>query len=308
MRRTASWQSRLLSRMVALSIRRQSWGADARAVARRARRKFGAPGVWGSLRALGLSVQAAADGPVPMERVARRATDDADGVLLYLHGGGFLSCSPRTHRPITAALARATGLAVYAPAYRLAPEHPFPAALDDATRAYDWLRARGISADRIVVAGDSPGGNLVLGLLGRIEAQSLGRPAAAVLFSPWADLTASGESIHRNDGRDVFFRPQNMREFREAYLNGADAADPEASPLLGALAGLPPLLVQVSSGELLLDDARRVVHAAHAPGVDAVLEEYPDAMHCWQMLDGLVPEASEAIASAAAFIRSQMAR
>lgn len=297
-----SWQARCLNGFVRVLIRRRTWGADARAVARRARRLFGTPAPLQSLRRRGLRLEPVEDGSVRGEWVT--CENPERGVILYIHGGGFLSCSAVTHRPITAALARLTRRRVFSINYRLAPEHRFPAGLDDAFAAYRWLLGRGLSAGDISVAGDSAGGNLVLGVLLRARDEGLPPPACAVCFSPWTDLAGTGESVRLNDGRCAMFRPESIDEFANAYLDGSSSTrDPRASPAFADLGGLPPLLLQVGSTELLLDDARRVHHKILKAGGSSRLEIFDDVFHCWQMLDGFVPEARAALRQAADFIR-----
>jgi acetyl esterase/lipase len=295
-------------------VRRKRWGADERAVARRARRLFGAPTPFTWLRTRGLDVrpvnERSSDGHLVrgewIEPV-RAKKDDGDGVIFYIHGGGYVSCSAATHRPITAALARLARRRVFSLDYRLAPEHRYPAALDDAVAAYNWLRTHeGISPRAIAFAGDSAGGGLVLASLLRLRDAGVPLPACAVCFSPWTDLAGTGESQRLNDGRCAMFRTENNDEFAPAYLGDASPRDPYASPAYADLAGLPPLLLQVGSTELLLDDARRVHRKIQAANGTSRLEIYEDVAHCWQMLDGFVPEARAALQQAAAFIRAPL--
>lgn len=292
-------------------IRRERWGRDERAVARRARLLFGTPAPLTWARSRGVCVEKVREGGARGEWIipAREGAGESAraGAILYLHGGGFVSCSPATHRPITAALARLTGLRVFAPDYRLAPEHRYPAALDDAVAAYRRLLDGGAPHASVAVAGDSAGGNLTLALLLRARDEGLPRPAAAVAFSPWADLAGTTESVRANDGRCAMFRTPNMAEFAPIYLGSASAFDPYASPAHASdFTNLPPVLLQVGSTELLLDDARTVHEKINAAGGASRLEVYDDLMHCWQMLDGLVPEARAALRSAADFINEHV--
>jgi acetyl esterase/lipase len=192
--------------------------------------------------------------------------------------------------------------------YRLAPEHRFPAALDDALAGYRWLLEQGVSPQAISLAGDSAGGGLVLASLMRARDAGLPLPACGVCFSAWTDLAGTGESIRVNDGRCAMFRTENIPAFAAAYLGGASAFEPYASPLFGDLSGLPPLLLQVGSTEVLLDDTRRLHQQVLACKGVSTLEVFDDVMHCWQMLDGLVPEAGVALRQAAIFIRSHSLR
>ena len=217
--------------------------------------------------------------------------------LLYLHGGGFVGCSPQTHRSLTGGFAR-RGFRVFAPQYRLAPAHPFPAAIDDATAAWRGFAER-VGAPA-AVAGDSAGGNLALSLTLIVKREAR-RPAAAALFSPATDLTGESESWRTNAHRDAMFTDQlaNLGEF---YLNGADPRDPRASPLLGDLSGLPPLLFHVGEEEILRDDSVRFAAAAEAAGSRAEVKVWPGAPHVWQFLHGVVPEARRSLDEAAAFL------
>ena len=294
-----------MSAAVRVLVRRRGWG-DERALVRRARRVWGMPGLVASVPLLGLRREPVATAAVRGEWIVPR--DAEPGAVLYVHGGGYVACSPVTHRPITAALARRTRRRVFAVAYRLAPEHRFPAALDDVVAAYRWLLAS-VPARSIALDGDSAGGGLVLALLGRLHAERLPTPACAVCVSPWTDLAGTGASTRENAGRDAMFRPENLAQFARVYLGGdlTLSRDPRASPVYADPAGLPPLLLQVGSTELLLDDARRVHEAVRAAGGVSHLEVFDDVPHGWEMFVGLVPEATAAVGHAAAFMREHLA-
>lgn len=298
----SSWQAQYLNASVRLLFRRRKWGEDEQAVARRARRLFGSLPVYRWLRTRGLRIIPVNDQGVRGEWVVPK--EFGDNVILYLHGGGYVSCTPATHRPITAALARLTGSRVFALDYRLAPEHRFPAALDDAVTAYQWLLEQGLAASAISVAGDSAGGGLALGLLLQARDMGLPLPACGVCFSAWTDLAGTGASVRFNDGRCAMFRTENLAEFASVYLGGRSPFETYASPGHADLSGLPPLLLQVGSTELLLDDSRMVHDKIQRAGGVSKLEIYEDVFHCWQMLDGVLPEAGVALRQAAAFIRS----
>jgi epsilon-lactone hydrolase len=302
-----SLRARLFGAYSRAVIRRGRWGRDERALARRARLLFGTPAPLRWLGGRGVRVVSDGGGVVRGEWIIPTGAPGGGaggaGVILYLHGGGYVSCSPATHRPITAALARLANSRVFAPDYRLAPEHPYPAALDDAVAAYRRLLDQGIPPASISIAGDSAGGGLALAVLLRARDEGLPRPAAAVCFSPWTDLAGTTRSARANDGRCAMFRTPNIAEFAAAYLGGASAFDPYASPAHAAdFRGLPPVLLQVGSTELLLDDARAVHEKITAAGGASRLEVYEDLTHCWQMLDSLVPEARAALRSAADFV------
>jgi acetyl esterase/lipase len=294
-----SWQARVSNAVVRVLVRRENWGNE-RQLARRARRIFGAPRVVQWLHARGLRVEKVNDASVHGEWIAAAASRAA--TILFVHGGGFVSCSATTHRPITAALARRTRARVFSVEYRRAPEHKFPAALEDAARTYRWLLDSGTDARTLALAGDSAGGGLVLSLLVFARDAGWPLPACAVCFSPWADLTASGSSHHGNDGRCAMFRPRNARDFAAAYLANTPAETPLASPLFAELGGLPPVLLQVGSTELLLDDARGIHDRIQRANGSSTLEVFDDVHHGWQMMAGLVPEADVALDAAALFI------
>jgi epsilon-lactone hydrolase len=281
-------------------IRRSRWGRDEQAVARRARRLFGTLPAYQWLRTRGLRLTTVITEKVRGEWLEIKEPEP--GVILYLHGGGYVSCSAATHRPITSALARLSRRRVFSLDYRLAPEHRYPAALDDAVAAYRWLLEQGLPPRLISLAGDSAGGGLALATLLRVRDLGLPPPACAVCFSPWTDLAGTGASVRLNDGRCAMFRAGNISEFSAAYLGDVSPLDPYASPAFADLGGLPPLLLQVGSTELLLDDSRRVHEKIReAQGVSR-LEVYEDVFHCWQMSDGFMPEARAALRQAAEFI------
>jgi len=213
--------------------------------------------------------------------------------LLYLHGGGFVGCSAKTHRSLTAAFAK-RGFLVYAPDYRLAPAHPFPAALDDVVSVWrDFAARSGASA---AVAG----GGLALSLMLLVKREARA-PAAAALFSPATDLTGAGESWRSNRHRDAMFT-DGLKNLGAFYLNGADPRDPRASPLFGDLQGMPPLLFHVGESELLRDDSVRFVGAARAAGVRAELKVWDGAPHSFQFMHEYLPEARQSVDEAAAFL------
>jgi monoterpene epsilon-lactone hydrolase len=222
--------------------------------------------------------------------------------LLYLHGGGYFACSAETHRNITVAFAR-EHFRVFAPDYRLGPEHPFPAAVDDAVAAWRGLLDLGNSPRKLVVAGDSAGGGLAVALLVANRDRGDQLPAAAALFSPWTDLAATGNSIRENDRSCAMFVGANMGPVARLYLGGADPRNPLASPLYADLSGLPPMLIHVGSDEVLLDDSRRLAERARAAGVAVDLKIWPVVPHAWQLVcyPG-VREARQSIREAVAFL------
>ena len=226
--------------------------------------------------------------------------------LLYLHGGGYDRGSLRSHGETAARLGRAAGMRVLFPDYRLAPEHPFPAALDDALAAWRWLRAaQNLEAASLAVAGDSAGGGLAVALCVALRDAGEALPAAAVLMSPLADLTASGASVTERAGQDPIFTPAMARALGAGYLAGADPKTPLASPLFADLAGLPPLLIQVGTAELLLSDSERLAEAAAGAGVEVTLQVGDGLPHFYQCMLG-TPEAAEATSQIASFLRAQV--
>jgi acetyl esterase/lipase len=229
------------------------------------------------------------------------------GCILYFHGGAYATMSARTHRSITSRLAAWSNTRLFALDYRLAPEHPFPAALEDALAAYRALIAAGALPSQIAIVGDSAGGGLALALLVALRNAKDPPPAAAVLFSPWTDLAVTGESIIDNDGTDALFFGSWVATQAQLYLADTPATNSLASPVYADLTGLPPLLIQVSDSEVLLDDSRRVYENARRVGVAATLQVWPGLPHDWQIFAPILPEARAALRSASAFVREKLA-
>lgn len=248
----------------------------------------------------GVDIARAAFGGVPADVIVPPAA--ADRHILYLHGGAFVVGSPRTHRAIARALALACAARVVVPAYRLAPEHPYPAALDDALASWRALVAGGVEPARIVVAGDSSGGNLALALVQALRAAGEANPAGVVAFSPWTDLGCTGPSIAANRDRDAMIPVAAMPLAARLYAGDADVSTPGLSPLFGDFHDFPPLLVHVGSHEVLYDDARRVVEAAGAAGAAATLHEWRDMPHAFPVFVAVLPEARAAVEVTARFI------
>jgi epsilon-lactone hydrolase len=240
----------------------------------------------------------------PAETAASLPADNTSlCTILYLHGGGYYFCSPKSHRSLVFQLAMRSGARTFSLDYRLAPEHPFPAALDDALAAYRRLLADGTPPDSIVVAGDSAGGGLALALLVALRDAGDALPAAALLFSPWTDLAATGGTLVTNDGADPMFRGAAVARVAKFYLADADPRNPYVSPLYADLGGLPPLFIQAGSTEVLLDDAQRVAERAKAAGVVVEFEVWRKMPHVWPLFAPFVPEARRALDRAAAFVR-----
>lgn len=223
-------------------------------------------------------------------------------VLLYLHGSGYVCCSPRTHRGLVGRLSELTGLPAFVVRYRLAPQHPFPAAANDALAAYRWLLATGYPAERIVLAGDSAGGHLALGLLVALRRAGLPLPAAAALFSPLADTTFDTAA---RKGHDALFTVALARRMVGLY-GGAAADDPRLAPLAADLSGLPPLLVQAGGSEMLSADAEAITELVRAAGGLADLQVWPGQVHVFQALHRVLPEARAALGHAAGFLRDAL--
>ncbi len=297
---SGSWQLRIADRYVRSFVRRESWG-NAAQLARRARRIFGSPRVWAYARSFGLRIGKIDYGAVRGEWIEPRMPHP--GVILYIHGGGYVAGSTSTHRPVTSALSRLTRRRVFSLEYRLAPEHRFPAAFDDALEAYRWIvdQMSG-DASQVAVAGDSAGGGLALAILTAARDQGILMPACAVLYSPWTDMEGLIDAPHPNAERCAMFAPSNIDDFARAYLADASRRDPRASPLQSKMHGLPPILFQVGESELLIEDSRRAHAKILAAGGESELEIWPHVFHGWQMLDGLVPEARVALDQSAAFI------
>lgn len=244
-------------------------------------------------------------GGVPGEWVSAPGAG-TDRTILYLHGGAYTICSPRTHRRLTAALSRETGWRVLAADYRLAPEHPFPAAVEDAVAVYRWLLARGAEPGHVAIAGDSAGGGLTVATLVALRDRGLALPGAAVAISPWADLELAGESMTTKADVDPLLSPQRLKESADAYLAGTDARAPLASPIYADLTGLCPLLVHVAGREVLLDDAIRLTERARECGVDVSLEISSEMIHVWHVFAGVFPEADEGVRRIAKFLRERL--
>ena len=231
---------------------------------------------------------------------------DASRVLLFFHGGGYCSGSIRSHRRMVTEAGRAAGARTLAVSYRLAPEHPFPAALDDALTAWRCLRKH-VAATHVTVGGDSAGGNLSVALINQLGAAKEELPACAWLVSPWTDLTMSGGTLATKEAVDPIISKDYLGELADAYVPaGMDRKDPRLSVLYADLRGLPPTLIQVGSDETLLDDASRFAAAAGAAAVPVTLEIWPHMIHAWPMWNAHLDAGRRALASAGAFIRSHL--
>lgn len=253
----------------------------------------------------GTTVTSVDAGGVPAEWVV---APEAEGgrVVLYVHGGGYCMGSLGSHRMLVSRLSTEARARVLNVDYRLAPEHPFPAAVDDALAAYRWLLGQGVDADRIAISGDSAGGGLTLATLLALKDAGDPLPAAAVPISPWTDLEGTGESMRTRAAVDLMVQTDRLKEIADLYANGADLRQPRLSPLYGDYAGLPPMLIHVGDAEVLLDDAVRVADRAKAAGVDVTLEVWDEMPHVWHSFTGLLPEADQAIERIGEWLRTQI--
>lgn len=237
----------------------------------------------------------------PADRIETPGAD-AHRAVLYLHGGGYTVGGLATHLALAAHLAESAGAPVYLLDYRLAPEHPYPAALDDAHAAYRALRESGVAAHAIAITGDSAGGGLALATIGRIRRAADQLPGALALVSPWVDVTLSEVEDHR---RDPMLTTAWLRACAERYCAGADPATPEISPLFADLAGLPPTFVQAASDEILVDDVERFVDRARAAGASVDYRRLEGMWHVEHLHAGLVTAATDAVADIGEFVRKQ---
>jgi len=228
-------------------------------------------------------------------------------VVLYLHGGGYIFGSPKTHRQVLLAMAKAFDAPVYGLDYRLAPEHPFPAAVEDAAKAYRWLRTQ-FPQGSIVLAGDSAGAGLAIATAIGVRDSGLPAAKAIVAFSPYSDLAVTGESVEANAKSCAMFTPRGIREAAALYLAGANSRDPRASPLYAEFKGLPPMLLFASRHEILRDDTLRLAERAAAAGVNVELVVRDRLPHVWPVFVNILPEAREAFATVTAFARQIGAR
>ncbi|HTT76529.1 MAG TPA: alpha/beta hydrolase [Candidatus Binataceae bacterium] len=244
-------------------------------------------------------------GGVSAEWVKGPQANDS-GAVLYLHGGCYGMGSVETHRELMTRIAIAAGTAVIGINYRLAPANPFPAAVQDATAAYRWLLEEGIEARRIVIAGDSAGAGLAIATTLKMRDEGAALPAALVCISPWVDLAVTGESMESKAAEDPIVSRAMLLGWAKLYLGNHDPCTPLASPLYAHLRGLPPMLIQVGSAEVLLDDAARLAERASAAGVEARLEVWPEMIHVWHSFAAVLAEGREAIEGIGRFVRERL--
>lgn len=260
----------------------------------------------------GTTVQPVAADGIPAEWVAFPGANPADRIL-YLHGGGYVSGSAAAYREFTSELSQATGCVLLAPDYRLGPEHPYPAAVEDAVAAYRWMQQNHPNgtrqpALRTFIMGDSAGGGLTLATLVALRAAGHSLPTGAITISAYTDLAHTGPSMHTRVAADLVARPSWMENYAANYLGGTDPHEPLASPLYAELTGLPPLLMQVGDAELIRDDTTRFADKARAAGVNVRCEVWPEMIHVWHIRKPSFPEAREAIAHIAQFVAESVRR
>ena len=229
----------------------------------------------------------------------------ADRAVLYLHGGGYVIGSINTHRALGASVSRAAKARVLVIDYRLAPEHPHPAAVDDAVSAYQWLLQQGISPNRITLAGDSAGGGLVVATLVALRDKREKLPAAGVCLSPWVDLEGIGDSMTARAHLDPMVQRDHLVRMAGFYLGDLHPRTPLAAPLYADLSGLPPLYIQVGTAETLLDDATRIAERARKAGVDVTLELWDDMIHVFQAFAPMLPEGQQAVDKIGEYLRAR---
>jgi epsilon-lactone hydrolase len=235
------------------------------------------------------------------------AAQKSSKVLLYVHGGALLVGNSFGFRGLSGNLAHAAGVNMFSIDYRLAPENTFPAAIDDVLAAYLGLVSHGFAGSDIVVAGDSAGAGLVLSLLLDLKQKALVQPAAAIVLSPWADLTHSGETMHTKKEVDGSLTQLGLQSGADQYLNGHPATDPRVSPLFGDFTDFPPLLIEVGSDEILLADSTRLAEKASAAGVDVTLHVWPDMPHDWSLFAFMLSEGRDMIDEVGAWVKSKLA-
>ena len=229
----------------------------------------------------------------------------SEKVILYLHGGGYVTGSIEDHRMMCGLLANATGVKVLIPEYRLAPEHPFPAALDDALKVYQWLLDQGYSSKNMIIAGDSAGGGLSVATVLALKEKSASLPAAVVCLSPWADLALTGQSHTTKAKAEAILNKDVLHEWALCYTDESNLTNPLVSPIHGDFHGFPPLLIQVGSEEILLDDSNLLAEKAKSAGVDVTLKIWDGMWHVWQALGDLIPENKKTFEEIGEFVQGQ---
>ncbi len=253
-------------------------------------------------RSMGVVTESINAGGVPAEWITLPGVDE-DKVLFHLHGGAYVFGSVNSQRNLIAHLAKAGGVRAFAPDFRLAPEHPFPAPLEDVLAAYRWLLSTGIDPENIIMSGDSSGGGLALGALVSLRDAGDPLPVGVVLLSPWTDLAGTGDSMKTKADVDVVCKPDVMIVNAKNYAGGYDLKHPLISPMYADLTGLPPMLIHVGEDEVMLDDSTRLAERAKETGVDVTLEVWKGMMHIFPMYVGVIPESKKSISEIGAFIQ-----
>ncbi|MGV9171413.1 MAG: alpha/beta hydrolase [Promethearchaeia archaeon] len=232
---------------------------------------------------------------------------DLDKVLLYLHGGGFIAGSIDTHRDLVSRISRAANISVLIIDYRLAPEHPFPAGLEDAFKTYQWLLSKkNLNAEDIIIGGDSAGGGFTLSVLIKARDEGLPLPAAAICISPATDLAGTGDTYESKAKLDPFLSPELVIFMRETYLQNTDPKNPLASPLFANLHGLPPIYIQVGTAEILFDDSKRIAKKLESADIEVELDIWEDMIHVFAAFAAIAPEGKKAIENIAQFIKKHI--
>ena len=249
----------------------------------------------------GIRIESDLLGGVAIERIVPDAAHEGR-TFFHLHGGGYVLGNPAGSRAFTCEIARLARCKVVSVDYRLAPEHPFPAAVEDAVSAYRALLEMGIRPQDVAIGGESAGGGLAVATLVAARERALPMPASLIAISPWVDMRCGARSFVTKADTDPLLARRSLKEMADAYLQGADTTNGLASPLLADLAGLPPMLIHVGSEEVLLDDSVELVNAARASNVDAVLEIWPDMIHVWHMFHAMLPQGAQAIDRLAEFV------
>lgn len=295
-----SFQSRLGCWWIRFYLKRKPPGETA--LVEFSRRRFSTPSwlVW--LHSLGVKIEPV-ESPVKGEWVSPSGGSKGERLVYYLHGGGYISGTARSCRPITVTLARLLQTRVFGLDYRLAPEYHFPAGLDDAVAGYRWLLSTGINPKSVAVAGDSAGGGMTLALALRLRDSGEPLPGCLVCLSPWTDMTGASKSLTANSEVDPMFVEEDIERYSHAYLGAQSRHDPLASPLLADLSGLPPILIQVGKTEVLLDDACNLHAKVRAAGGSSDLHVYEEVPHGWHYGAPFVPETRAALREVAEFVR-----
>jgi len=301
----ASWQAQVVSTIIRMFVKRRPEGGEADVV-KHIRSMMELSQFLRSLITAPVDermVSAVRNGSVKGEWL--KLTGDPQQIVYYLHGGGYVACSPETHRPFTAALSQAANACVFALDYRLAPEHRFPAAVEDAVAGYHWLLAQGADPREIVIGGDSAGGGLALATLVALRDAGERLPRAAFVISPWTDMACAGQSLVTNNERDHMLYSAGVRWMAPVYMGDASPRDPLASPIYADLSMLPPLLIHVSDNEVLLDDSTRLAERAKQCGVNVDLRVWSDLPHAWPILVAFkLPESFQALGEIVEFIQT----